>query len=69
MGYNPYGGRADYKHSFAKNYMDLQNQVLLADEFWAIVGGDNTYGEVLSIYREVGKEKGPDMLDKLALSY
>jgi hypothetical protein len=69
MGYNPYGSRADYKHSFAKNYMDLESQVLLAEEFWAIVGGDETYREVLSIYREVGRERGPDMLDKLALSY
>jgi hypothetical protein len=28
-----------------------------------------TYEENLSIYQEVGKEKGPDMLDQLALGY
>jgi hypothetical protein len=33
------------------------------------VGGPGTYEEVLSIYQEVGKEKGPDMLDQLALDY
>jgi len=70
MAYNPYGlARATYKHSFAKQYMDMSNQVLIGKEFWDLVGGDRTYETVLEIYREVGREKGPDMIDQLALGY
>jgi len=68
--YNPYGlEKSTYRHSFVLNYMDLENEVLIGKEFWDIVGGKGTYEEVLSIYQEVGKEKGPDMLDQLALGY
>jgi len=68
--YNPYGiNKEEYKHSFVLNYMDLNNEVLIGKEFWDMVGGPGTYEEVLGIYQEVGKEKGPDMLDQLALGY
>lgn len=68
--YNPYGiDKNTYKHSFAVNYMDLEHQVLIGKEFWDLVGGKGTYEEVLSIYKEVGREKGPDMLDQIALGY
>lgn len=70
MAYNPYGDRRqDYKHSFTLNYLDFKNQVIIGKEFWELVGGPGTYDEVLAIYREVGKEKGPDMIDQLALGY
>jgi hypothetical protein len=49
--------------------MDMANQVLIGKEFWDLVGGDRTYETVLEIYREVGREKGPDMIDQLALGY
>ena len=49
--------------------MDLEDEVLLGKEFWDLVGGVGTYEEVLEIYQEVGREKGPDMLDQLALGY
>lgn len=68
--YNPYGvEKSTYRHSFTVNYMDLANEVLIGKEFWDMVGGKGTYEGVLSIYQEVGKEKGPDMLDQLALGY
>lgn len=70
MAYNPYGNeRTDYKHSFTMNYLDFKNQVLIGREFWELVGGPGAFEEVLDIYREVGKEKGSDMLDQLALNY
>jgi hypothetical protein len=34
-----------------------------------LVGGKGTYEEILGIYREVGKQKGQDLLDQLALDY
>ena len=70
MAYNPYGeSKVAYKHSFAKNYLDLDNQVVIGREFWDLIGGPGSYEEVLDIYREVGKEKGPDMIEQLALGY
>ncbi|MGH7275209.1 MAG: TdeIII family type II restriction endonuclease, partial [Nitrospiria bacterium] len=69
MAYNPYGDKkADYNHSF-KRYLDMDRQVLLGAEFWDLVGGTGTYQEVLSIYREVGLEKGPEMIRQLGLSF
>ncbi len=70
MAYNPYGDDRDYyKHSFTLNYLDFKNQVIIGKEFWDLVGGKGAYEEVLAIYREVGKQKGSDMLDQLALNY
>lgn len=70
MPYNPYGSnREDYAHSIALNYLDMQQEVLLESELWEYLGGSGTYDELIHIYREVGREKGPDVLDKLALGY
>ncbi len=70
MAYNPYGvDKEDYKYSFALRYLDMTNQVLLGKEFWDFIGGTGSYEEILSIYQEVGQEKGSDMLDQLALNY
>ncbi|MEO0108633.1 MAG: TdeIII family type II restriction endonuclease, partial [candidate division WOR-3 bacterium] len=70
MAYNPYGeDRASYEHSFALRYLDFKNMVLLGSEFWNLIGGEGTYDEVLGIYREVGREKGPNLIEQLALGY
>jgi len=70
MAYNPYGEpKSSYRHSFTLQYMDVDNQVLIGKEFWDLVGGAGTYEDVLAIYEEVGREKGPDMLDQLAFNY
>lgn len=70
MAYNPFGmEKASYNWSFATRYLDINNQVLIAKEFWDILGGADTYEELLDIYREVGREKGRDVLDQLALDY
>ena len=66
MPYNPYGNaRESYNHSFGLRYLDMENQVLLGDEFWNLIGGPGTYEEVLELYREVGMEKGPEIIDHL----
>ena len=68
--YNPYGiDKSLYKHSFACRYMDMVDGVLMGKEFWDIIGGQGTYEEVLGIYQEVGREKGSNMLNQLALGY
>ena len=70
MAYNPYGARReDYKHSFGLQYLDMKNEVLLAEEFWEVVGGKGTYEELLEIYREVGREKTKSMMDALLFGF
>lgn len=56
MSYNPYGARQLYGWSVAKNYLDMDAQVLIGSEFWDLLGGPGTYEEVLSIFGEVGTE-------------
>ena len=70
MAYNPYSDRQNYSWPRAKRHLDLNDQVLLQEEFWEIVGKDsNTYKELLAIYEEVGREKGKDMIDQLAFGF
>lgn len=70
MAYNPYGlKKADYKHSFGIQYLDLVNEVLIADEFWDLIGGKGTLNELLEIYQEVGREKTKDMMDALVFGF
>jgi hypothetical protein len=70
MAYNPYGlRREDYRHSFSLQYLDMENEVLLGNEFWEIIGGKGTYEELLDIYREVGREKSKAMMDALLFGF
>ncbi len=63
MAYNPYGiSKSDYKHSFSINYLDMENQVLLGDEFWDFLGGHGTNKKLLEIYHSVGVNKHHDLL-------
>jgi len=47
--YNPYVTRAKYAHSFTKQIMDMEHEVLLGQELWDYLGGNGTYQELLSI--------------------
>jgi len=70
MAYNPYGThKASYKHSFSLQYLDMNHEVLLADEFWTLIGGKGTLQELLDIYREVGREKTKSMMDALLFGF
>lgn len=70
MPYNPYGvTKADYKWSYARNYLPFDQAVVIGNEFWNIVGGATAYEELLEIYLEVGREKSKYMLDALAFGF
>ena len=70
MAYNPYGTRRQYGHSFAVTHLDMDNQVLLQEEFWDVVmGGTGSFRELLEVYKEVGKEKGPQILKRLGYDF
>ncbi|HKZ71374.1 MAG TPA: TdeIII family type II restriction endonuclease [Anaerolineales bacterium] len=54
--YNPFITRAAYAHSFTKRIMDMQAEVLIADEFWDTIGGKGTFADLLEIIETVGDE-------------
>ena len=51
--YNPYIRREDYAHSFTKQIMDMERQVLMGSELWDMIGGAGTYTELLEIIEDV----------------
>lgn len=70
MGYNPYGRlKTSYQHSFSLQYLDIANQLLLGEEFWAYIGGAGTFDQLLEIYQEVGYEMGKTIVDALAFDF
>ncbi len=54
--YNPFITRDAYAHHFTKQIMDMEAEVLMADEFWDTIGGQGTFAELLSIVDSVGSE-------------
>lgn len=69
MAYNPFGNkREDYRWGYARQYLPFADGVVIAAEFWDMVGGEGTYEELLGIYREVGIEKAKFVLEVLAIS-
>jgi len=66
MAFNPYGKlKTDFNWSFAKNYLDMENHVVLGSEFWELVGGPGTNEEIIQIYQQVGKTKAKDIIHEL----
>jgi len=54
--YNPYVRRESYAWSFTSKVMDMNRQVLIAEEFWDKIGDSGTYEELLQILAEVKQE-------------
>jgi hypothetical protein len=54
--YNPYITRAAYDHGFTKQIMDMQIEVLMAEEFWDMIGGSGTFSELIGIIDAVGDQ-------------
>lgn len=53
--YNPFITRANYKH-LTKEVMDMEAEVLMAEEFWNYIGGKGTFDNLLNIIEIVGDE-------------
>lgn len=54
--YNPYLTRAAYNHFPVKQILDIQNEVLMGEEFWNLIGDSNTFDELLAIIERIGDE-------------
>ena len=53
MPYNPYAPK-DYNNWTAKGMMDLNKELLVAEEFWDFLGGDGTYTDLLECFERAG---------------
>ena len=51
--YNPFLTRENYSHSFTKQIMDMDNQVLMGSETWDTIGGPGTFQTLLEVIDEV----------------
>ena len=47
--YNPFITRQEYNHSFTRQIMDMEQQVLIGSELWDFIGGPGTYEELLAL--------------------
>ncbi len=53
--YNPYYPKPYSRWTMA-GMLDLENELLVAEEFWDFLGGSGSYENLLKIFEEVGKE-------------
>lgn len=60
--YNPYEPEP-YERWTLQGLFDLKNEVKVGDEFWDLIGGKNTYEDLLKVFEETGIELY-DAIDK-----
>lgn len=65
--YNPYGDGQSYLWNYARQFMEIHEDLLLGRDFWTKIGEDTTYDELLAISEEVGQELIPLIRDRLPL--
>lgn len=53
--YNPYEPQP-YERWTLQGLFDLNEEVLVGQEFWNMLGGSNTYEDLLKIFEEAGIE-------------
>lgn len=54
--YNPYYPEPYNRFTF-KGMLDLEKEMLVAEEFWDFLGGSGTYDQLIEIFQEVGNEQ------------
>lgn len=57
--YNPFGDGKPYTHNYAMQFLEIGKDILIGREFWAKIGDDRTYDDLLSISESVGKRLLP----------
>lgn len=58
--YNPYEPEP-YQRWTLQGLFDVQNEILVAEEFWNFLGGESTYDELLMVFEAVGIELRPEI--------
>ena len=58
--YNPYEP-LPYERWTLRGMIDLREELLVANEFWDFLGGENSYEELLSCFERAGIELRPEI--------
>ncbi len=58
--YNPYEP-APYQRWTMKGMLDLKEELVVAEEFWGLLGGNGAYEELLNCFEKVGIELRPEI--------
>jgi len=58
--YNPYEPEP-YQRWTLQGLFDLENEIMVAEEFWNFLGGDDTYEQLLSVFENVGIKLRPEI--------
>ena len=58
--YNPYEPEP-YQRWTLQGLFDLQSEIMVAEEFWNFLGGNDTYEQLLSVFETVGLELRPEI--------
>ncbi len=63
--YNPYEPEP-YQRWTLQGMLDLTDEILVAEEFWDFLGGQNTYEDLLAVFEKVGIALRPEIDAKFA---
>lgn len=63
--YNPYEPEP-YQRWTLRGLFDVTKEILVAEEFWDFLGGENTYDDVLKVFEDVGIALRPEIDTKFA---
>lgn len=69
--FNPFGKKEDYNHAHPFRWFDMNNDqaVIMAKDFWDLLGGEGTYEALIKTFEEVGNEyKGKIRKEYLGLT-
>jgi type II restriction enzyme len=58
--YNPYDPKP-YSRWTMKGMLELKTEVMVAEEFWDFLGGENTYNDLLHCFERAGIELRPEI--------
>ena len=58
--YNPYEPEP-YERWTLRGMLDLEQELIVADEFWNLLGGDGVYQDLLNCFERVGIELRPEI--------
>ena len=61
--YNPYEPEP-YQRWTLQGLFDLENEIMVAEELWDFLGGENTYEQLLDVFETVGIELRPEIDDR-----
>ena len=62
--YNPYHPEP-YERWTLKGLFDLEEEILVGQEFWDFLGGKGTFEELLGLFEEVGREISTEIENKI----